>query len=131
MLQIDDSEIDLTQVEAKLKTLECERDYARELLKRGLDRTDPTEATDAGKATHDLSKNGSDCLRSGRAQMVQLGGLMGALEGIAEEEKGMGPAVVVAGMLGTVGAGLMMILEGLVHEVAALRKALEAGRTGE
>ncbi len=37
MLQIDDSEIDLTQVEAKLKTLECQRDYARELLKRGLD----------------------------------------------------------------------------------------------
>lgn len=36
MLRIDDSEIDLGQVEAKLKTLECERDYARELLMRGL-----------------------------------------------------------------------------------------------
>ena len=33
MLQIDDSEIDLSQVAAKLKALECERDYARELLK--------------------------------------------------------------------------------------------------
>ena len=32
MLHIDDSEIDLTQVEAKLKTLECQRDYARQLL---------------------------------------------------------------------------------------------------
>ena len=36
MLQIDDSEIDLGQVEGKLQQLECERNYARELLRRGL-----------------------------------------------------------------------------------------------
>jgi hypothetical protein len=32
MLQIDDSEIDLGQVEGKLQQFECERDYAREKL---------------------------------------------------------------------------------------------------
>lgn len=37
MLQIDDSEIDLGQVASKLNDLECQRDYARQLLKRGLD----------------------------------------------------------------------------------------------
>ena len=37
MRLIDDSEIDLGQVEAKLKDLECQRDYARELLKRGVE----------------------------------------------------------------------------------------------
>ncbi len=89
--------------------------------------TNTTEATDAGKATHDLSKNGADCLRAERAQMVQLGELMERLEGLAEE-KGMGPAVVVAGMLGAAAGTLVMVLEGLVHEVAALRKALEAGK---
>jgi hypothetical protein len=35
MLHIDDTEIDLGQVEGKLQQLECERDYAREILNRG------------------------------------------------------------------------------------------------
>lgn len=60
-----------------------------------------------------------DCVRVMGRELEEICSLLSVLPG------------PMAAMAGHVGCGLIAGITALVHEVAALRKALEAGRTGE
>lgn len=70
-----------------------------------------------------------DCVKAMGAEMNAIGGLLDRLvEYVDAPGSGDRADVALAGMVGHVGSGVMAGMTALVHELAALRKALEAGR---